>query len=488
MFSIKKHALLGSSALAAAGFLVSANTAQADLAKCGKKLEGIELKMASTITKALNKCLDAARGGDTGADLASACDGAIGKANAAVAKNTSSDPAALGKIQGLSPATCTNEDLITLGLGASGVNSPGTGNAANFAATYLAKRAEQTAWSLALATGADARNLMDSAVAASAANPTACDGAACANLNAYSAAQQPACRTHACELTAMSGATLQPLGVPVTLGNRIFPLDVCTLPSTGLPVTAPTQLLSAGVVKTFDPPPTIPLSPVITVCVQQLRGAGWVDCSGLGVATNPTLCRDHNVNTDAEAPDDECTGAAAVGATADACTAVSPGCPHTGVENGKLSQTFAGASVLGDASLNSITQFKLLPAGVCLTGATPNGGTCTPPSTMGCPMGSTLCIPTTGADGTACTGDDLLAPNSPTTVPFTTGTATATIYDYSNTDGVTQTFNIGPGTPIASCGAMAASNLTGLKLVGAFPALDGATTSDTITTLSIECQ
>ena len=78
---------------------------------------------------------------------------------------------------------------------------------------------------------------------------------------------------------------------------------------------------------------------------------------------------------------------------------------------------------------------------------------------------------------------------APTTIPITTGSATTNLLDANNTNGNTKTVGPITGAPGPSCAQNQASNLTGLKLVGAFPAADtiGSVLGDTLSTTTLEC-
>jgi hypothetical protein len=192
--------------------------------------------------------------------------------------------------------------------------------------------------------------------------------------------------------------------------------------------------------------PNIGLKPTVvlgnTVCNTSFRTLGVLSCAG---STMPkvsyTACQDSDT-TDS----DECTGTICQdppnGTTGGACITY-PALP---------------ASTQGDAFILSTTRLRVSTA--------------------------------VGGDGVACTPDDTYIQTPAAVIPTTTGTATATVLDYNNSNGSTQTEGPTSGTTGPSCAAARSGSSAGLVLAGAFPGADtsGSPLGDTVTKVRIKCQ
>ena len=95
-----------------------------------------------------------------------------------------------------------------------------------------------------------------------------------------------------------------------------------------------------------------------------------------------------------------------------------------------------------------------------------------------------------GPDGVACTPDDTYTATPANVIPTTTGSASASVLDYNNSNGNTQSEGPISGTPGPSCAVARSGSSTGLVLVGAFPGADtvGSPLQDTVTRVTIKCQ
>jgi hypothetical protein len=228
---------------------------------------------------------------------------------------------------------------------------------------------------------------------------------------------------------------------------------------------------------------------VAAVCVDNVRSEGWCDCTGHGITNNTSFCQDGFLS-DNGGPNDDCGSPLTLG---------TPSPLFPGTLNGAIKITPSGASAAGDCLDLQTTQFTII-----------------------------LATSDFGTDGLACTGDDFGAPSAPAQLPITTGTAVASIKDAvaspgtCNLDGafcvenancvnlcsaatagtcsadglpctggpgVTGTCNPTANQPCAggptltdiqvgpltgaktNCNNYSSSNLSGLSLVGAFPAL-----------------
>lgn len=399
--------------------------------------------------------------------------------------------------------------------------------------------------------------------------PAACcveaEGGTCRPwLCSFRAVQNPDCRQHACELSSSSTGSLNAGGtlgipIPISLVGDDNVLGICQAPAmlaTVLPLNASSDIRVVSGQSTRAVETSIP--GLANVCVSNIRSQGWCDCSASPPSgpTGITFCRDHITNDNTGT--DDCGQAIDAAAAAEDCIcsngtpdcqatacagldcidgAVSDGSRcHSGVVNGTLSETYSGASTTGDCMVLNTIAFTLLPVnGLCVAVSGPAAGSalgqCGSPCTTGAVpcapdvtctalatafAGTGACFDARGADQTNCTRDDLVPPNAPTTVPFTTGTSTTMIMDLVAADGscsggsnagvncadnddcesgncagaamYDDTVLLGPGAGLSSCSKLDASTLTGLKLVGSFPALDGAQTGDAETTFTLDCR
>lgn len=340
------------------------------------------------------------------------------------------------------------------------------------------------------------------------------------------------CRDVACTLTAAStttaslgGGALTVLGIPVT-GSTVF--EACR-------VTDPFPFDLGYYYLVDEPAHTIKPINLLgnTVCVEEVKSEGWCNCTGAATAipSSVSLCQDHNANSGAT-----CSGTATGPNTAegpcfcssDGVHADGPQCgpgssgPHfcSGAE-GVCGRTLAGGFCHPGTTNSGVYEL--------LSGSTPNGGCVdlktiafkTLPPGGNCGTGNPASF---GPDCTPCTSDDLVPPAAALTIPFTTGTISAQVVDAqlasgncSNSgDATTQCIEdanctaasgdtcvgaiINPsetlpsvtGSPIDNtkpgCPDLEGGTLTGLKLVAAFPALDGAGLGDVVQEFSLVCQ
>jgi hypothetical protein len=228
---------------------------------------------------------------------------------------------------------------------------------------------------------------------------------------------------------------------------------------------------------------------VAAVCVDNIRSEGWCDCTGSsGVLRNTDFCIDQSLNDNPGCVTDDCGSS---------CSAAVTSSLYPGTKNGALKITPSGAATAGTCLDLQTTQFTII-----------------------------LATSDFGVDTIACTGDDFGAPSAPAQLPITSGTATASIKDavaspgtcnisgfcqvnadcaanlcsaavagICSVDGAACTggpnlpgtcvsnqpcsggptltdITVGPLTGAATnCTNYSTSNLSGLSLVGAFPAL-----------------
>jgi hypothetical protein len=202
---------------------------------------------------------------------------------------------------------------------------------------------------------------------------------------------------------------------------------------------------------TFNPPPTVPLVPAVTWCIDQVRSEGWCDCTGQGLPFSPESCVDHAADAGGTCPPDGATKetdcvcnaplnqlCSAPGCTS--CINSKTGAPcHPGTSHSAINTTYTGASVAGSCLYLTTMQFRFLSPGTCLNASGEVIGPCDsfPGLTPGCSaLGGTSCVNSFGTDGVACTADDVTPSESTVTIPMTTGTARSTIESYVNSQGI----------------------------------------------------
>lgn len=461
--------------------IVATNLASSPIAaqidKCQAALSKNSQKLETALAKGLEKCLSSIRKaqvkGKPAADGASSCEKTLSKllGLGGIDPAKSKTGKFLTTIEKLeTKGTCTADDLEDLGHLVAGINAPGSADT-DFVASWMAVIKQNTAWVEHVLDNGDARDLLDSVLEAGPADgdPAECDsstGRGCGtdctgapasgyayrpNLCALSPANWPQCRLHACNLKAV-GSRLEPFGGDITFANRKFALQVCQVPASTLPISGSDFVfLAGGPVSTFSPPPTVPLIPAVTWCIDQVRAEGWCDCTGQGIAFSPQSCLDHSADAGGSCPADgatletDCVCNAPLG---QACS--DPGCTscvnaktgascHSGTSNSAINTNYTGASVAGSCLYLTTLQYRFLSPGTCLNPAGEVIGPCDAagPLDPDCAaLGGTSCVNSLGGDGVACTPDDITPFESTVTIPMTTGTAQSTIENFVNMEGV----------------------------------------------------
>jgi len=264
---------------------------------------------------------------------------------------------------------------------------------------------------------------------------TALAGAGCTECQKFIT---PPCQVHACVLGTGTGATTTVLGVPVPVtlsGSQFF--EFCEFPGV---LTNELAVVASNPARNFQPALVLGT----TICTTTFRTSSVINCSG---GTAPTVsistCQDSDLSDGNECPP-------------------------------------PGPTTFCQPNPNSST-----------------GGPCVSLTTSAAAAGQSFTIATTflristaaGADGVSCTPDDTYLSGAPATIPVTTATATASVLDYGNTNGNTQTAGPVSGLPSPSCAQLRSSNVSGGKLVTAFPNADttGSPLGDTVTSLSLVC-
>lgn len=489
-------------ALSCSLLLLAPGKAAADIGKCETKLLKATSKLSSNLSKSLGKCSSLARKavanlGSVDAKSADGCEKNLfkifnmgGDEGGGVVGKT------LAGIASLYPETCTDDDLANLGHLISGLNAPGV-EATDFMASAMVMREVDLATAEVFANIGDLQKTMADFVAI-----TDCSLER-PNLCSFAAAQSPDCRVHACHMSS-SGRVSLSAGLQGSLQNKVSTVEFCQAPSAlvSLPVdfSSDYRVLFTEASRSLAPAPTLP-GLNITVCIDQLRGEGWCDCTGNAVPTTVTLCQDRNANdnggtcsgsgafclsaadcasgqtcsagatddcggvlADAVANDVNCGCTNGVSCLDDTCTSSelcvdgeALGTCQTGTRVGQVVETWSGSSTAGDCVLQQSIGFKFVPAGICVDGANNTLGICNTvcagpgncaADAVCTSLGGTQCLATRGADLTACTADDLVLPSAPTTISFTTGTSQTTIRDMvtAGNEGVCNSNSINNGT------------------------------------------
>jgi len=449
--------------------------------------------------------------------------------------------AALAKLVGIPSGTpkCDVKTLIKLGhliSGTGGSAPPNTGTDATvFVADSLLTSLENSAISEVVAEYGDAMGLIAAAVGAPESKAGANDATCCTNTVGCNDTKgyRPnlcgfglECNTHACQLDGTSGGQLVSSGIlgtiPLTISGRST-LGICSLTKGGQGFGAQSgfEYIIGGAARTLDP---VNLGGGLIVCVNVNRSEGWCDCTGHGIALNTNFCQDRVVSGGVT---DDCPGGVAADATDD-----NQG--FTGTKVGAVAIGTSGASAAGDCVNFFTTQFIIhqspatygpdttpctsddtqapqAPASVPLTtgtavasvidavsalgtctldGATSciedvNCNACNVAKTCGDPLHTACtkdsnCTSVVGSDGfckTRCTLDGSTA----CTTSAQCGTCAGPLFT---------TLTVGPFTGSkTSCKNYEASTLSGLQLVGAFPAAAGsAPIGDSCTGFHLKCQ
>lgn len=548
-------------AATAGAVLTSASVSLAVIDKCQMEIEKRTSVFRSKVEKALTKCSDSIRkevqknnvtpGKGFLVNGAKTCQIELGKifdmSKTAAGKDERSKfyAAIDNAFAGTSPKCNGLQDLTTLGhmAGGTGNLAPGT-NIQDFVKTWLAVDSVRSALNDQIARQADFITQLAAAIDAPAKPPgtsvataeTDCSQPETCNPKTVPGCRpdlcklKVQCREHACTLAAGSQTNTIALGgnlnAPGALTGRAV-MSVCNMKGLGYGLGDGGE----GLLVTGSPSLTINPPNIFgnTVCVNMLRMQGYCACSGgfLGRPKNTAFCSDHILSDG-----DDCIGGTALGPNVTescfcaagqnptttpcgpglaSCTAPlwcglsASGAPcHPGTEHTAVKVTNSGNTAAGDCVSMGTTQFTVLPAG----GDCDGGGPSNNPASF-------------GPDCEPCTADDLTPPSTPSTVPFTTGSASAQIKDTVAGAGncTIQTNNkciedlnchtaeqpldtcdgqqditdiaVGPdvGAPAPSCAALASGNLSGMTLVGGFPALDASQSlGDLVTTFKFICQ
>jgi hypothetical protein len=416
-------------AAALIGVLLAGTPARADIVKCQAGIEKNGSKLAASIWKTLGKCKDGYQK-------------AVAKAEALNVKAGPGCNAGLGKVADMSLATgalaktkAALDTLVTIGT---------CTNEDLLRLGHLPAGIFGDLWSkwVCLAAIKSAYEQQVSLVGLTPQIFIELNANGCPLCARFA---RPPCARASCELGGSTGAKTSivllneppnaPQNVPIS-GELIT--DGCTFPGLTTNETATVGGPSIGL------NPTSVLG--TNVCTNTIRSEGFTSCSGGSAMPNVSYvsCQDSDT-TDG----DECA-------------------------------TFLGGSPL------------------CLgSPGTNTGGVCTNFTTSAATTGSSFALATTqlllptaaGGDGVFCTADDTVVVTAPTTIPITTGSATTNLLDANDTNGNTKTIGPITGNPGPSCAQNQAGNLSGLKLVGAFPAADtvGTALEDTLSTTTLEC-
>jgi hypothetical protein len=393
----------------AAAIALSGGLARADLVKCGTGIESKTTALQNTLLKDLYKVRDAMKKGPMGVKLAASVDktlsGFYGPGMQVDKFRTA--------ISALSPATCADTDLLSLGFLLSGPGNPAppqAGPTIKFTEDYLLATAESNAFGMMLSAAPLFSNDL----------LTLQQTAACPGTYPYLCNLKPECMERVCGLGKKpaeggnSTSTTQtyawalgsaPYNVPPASPaldhlEDADPIAMCFMDgdlqwSTTKPEPGVVYLTSPAKVRSLE---IVDLGSPIFVCVDTLRSSGYCDCSTGGSAglKNMVMCQDRDsLKTCGSPPTNTSTGLDACNAP---CTAQQADPNYPGDYNGLPWLTASVATGVGDCVQQLTNQFTVL----------------TSPHMY-------------GPDGAPCTSDDIGGVNSPTAVVLTTGSSMSTL-------------------------------------------------------------
>jgi hypothetical protein len=414
--------------------LVSA-PAFASLKDCSKLIDGESGKMQSGTLKAFQKCNDAYRKDVIKpptpplAVAAAACEKALAKVLAAGSGSLSKS---IAKLAGKTPKTCNDGDLMALG------HLP-TITFGSAWADFQGIAALQSAYEQQLMTTRDWANIL-----LDLGGTNLCPS--CVKLN------RAPCLENACKLSGAS-ANVDLNGLPQ--------IDVTLSGFTVLKICDRSQLLGSATSGLFvmSTPARIlapvPLGSFATACVKTIAAEGLIQCGVGAQAINYTACQDHDTGGQPNAVGAQTSGAC----SGDACLASATDVKDATITNGGVcTDLTAVPGVAGDAFVYLTSQIGLAPP----------ANDCTNETTF-------------------------TSAGTPQITPLTTGTAVAAV---KNADA------LGPAVQISSAtGAGVAFNCTtipagaspGVRLVGAFPAINTLEVApgqvvDSVTGFTLQCE
>lgn len=417
--------------------------ATASTDKCSKGIGGESIKIQSGAIKALQKCNDAYRK-DTiktpgnFAGSGATCEKELAKA---IGSGGTLDKE-VAKMQGFLGKTCTDVDLQLLG-------HLDEGTFGKRWTLYIGITAVQSALEQQINVARDTMNVLATA------SSNGCN--TCKKITTAP------CQEHACTyLTAgSSGATVDlssPLTIPVPLTGASN-LKLCSMSGFG---NSGEIIVSGATNKGLQP---APIPGVGFACVKAIGAEGVIGCGSGVQKISYVTCQDHIIeaaNAAGATASGACSGDVCLASAADTGQAGTNLSAHPGVINGGacVNNTATGG-VAGDAFINNTTQIAVV-------------------------LNSEV-----GPDGKPCTNDDTNpSAGTPATSSLTTGTASSMVLDADNQPGVDINSAVVTGAAF-NCGNIQSSNLSGAKIVGAFPALHsltlGQSALDQVTGFTISC-
>lgn len=417
----------------------------AALDKCSKLIDGESKKMESSVLTSFQKCNDAYRKDALKpptppfSKAAAACEKELSTkvlgATGVISKETT-------KLAAQVPKTCTDADLSALG------HLP-TSIFGNRWAQFQGVAALQLAYEQQLLDTADWVNVLATLGNVVANSATVCPS--CVKLN------QAPCQLSSCRL-ASSSATVNLAGAP----SLVVPVDGATV----LKFCDVSQLVNSAVGVFFvmgSPGKVIKpaaVGTIATACVKQLSAEGLVQCGIGSQQVSYTQCQDHSptaANPAGSTTSGACSGDVCLQTTTNGeSNPVDPNEPADELIGGLCTTLTASSGSPGNAFINLGLQI----------GLDQPGGDCTDPSKF-----STLGTPQIGR--------------------LTTGSASATVKDANGTTGADIVSTPTSGSSY-TCGQIPAGQTPGVKLVGAFPAINslqvGTQLIDSVTGFSLQCE
>lgn len=420
----------------ALGVVALAGSAHANLGKCQAGIEKNSDKLRGSIWKALAKCKDGYQTAVAKGDALNVKAGPVCQTGLAKAIDAANPLSAMAKtkvlLDALVPATCTDQDLLTLGHLPSGTFGDHWSRWLLLAALKAAYE-EQVSFVGPTANIFQALGTNGCALCALLGRPP-CQRSSCALAPGDGAA--PLANSEA-ETKVLNGA----LTVQVGLSGELI-TEGCIWPG-----------LTTGEIATIGGP-SVSINPGTvlgnTACTLTIRSGGFTNCGAGGIQNvSVSTCQDSRLN---DAGGNECPGFLGAGFLCQADPDANTG--------GACAKFTVAAGTPGNSIALATSQIRVVAPGQ------------------------------EGPDGVACTVDDTAPPTAPNTIPITTGTARADTFDAGNTDGNQITEGPVAGAPGPGCAQLQAGTLTGLTLVGAFPGADtvGAVLQDTVTVTRLQCQ
>ena len=395
-------------ALGVAAAIAFSGLARADKVNCQKGLEKYASAFQSTTLKALTKASQTMRKGPMDLKAAASVDKTLSGVYAAT---KAVDKLRTG-VGGLSPGTCSDDDLTGLGLllsGAGGNCAPGP-TTIKFTEDYFLVEGEMEAYNMIMAQDPQfpvlLLQLQKLAGCPSSTYPYLCNAKQeCSErvCNIGSAPPGPSTSVTNTKSWALGSTAVAPLSVA-------DPMQMCFMDGIGpAPLGRPNisgtepgfTYITGGKGRGLG---LVNLGGGIYVCVDTLLMAGYCDCGGTGAAQkNVTSCQDRDIFRAPSCP----TGLSDPGVDkcGSRCRAAQADVNYPGDYNGLTRTTCTTATTKGDCVVALTNQFSVITNALY------------------------------GTDTRPCTADDTGGVDTPTTLLLTTGTSQSTLWNAVSAGG-----------------------------------------------------